>query len=352
MTCMESNMAQRGIGQMSRRRVLGTALLAGAAAGSVGIRPGAAIRPVSQETAGSQSVALGVQTAGLPNDPGEITAFNELVGGNAAIALWFSTWAETLIDVPTLDSITATGAVPMLTWEPWTSDAQLEPADYPLRSIADGTFDDYIRQSAQDAAAYGKPFFLRFAEEMNGGWFPWGAGVNGNTPEDYIAAWQHIVSVFRAEGADNAVWVWSPNSEYDGLYPFSDLYPGDEWVDWVGLDGYNWGSQELSGWRTFSDVFYPSYQTVTALTDKPLMIAEMASTELGGDKAEWIRQGLLTDLPTFMPRIRAVVWFNRDKETDWRVESSATSLAAYQEVVGSGLFRGGPTDLIAAFTVQ
>ena len=352
MTRTESTTMQLARFTASRRRVMGTAVLATAALGGLGYRSWASAAPNSQDAAGSMSIALGVQMPGLPNDPGEIDTFNTLVGGKAAIALWFSTWAEPLIDVPTLDSITATGSIPMLTWEPWASDAQIEPALYPLRSIADGAFDDYIRQSAQDAAAYGKPFFLRFAEEMNGGWFPWGVGVNGNTANDYLAAWQHVVTVFREEGADNAVWVWSPNSEYDGLYPFSDLYPGDEWVDWVGLDGYNWGSQEQSGWRTFSDVFYPSYQTATALTDKPVMIAEMASTEMGGDKAEWIRQGMLTDLPTLMPRIQAVVWFNRVKETDWRVESSETSLTAYKEVTGSSLYSGGPSDLIPSFTAE
>ena len=118
----------------------------------------------------------------------------------------------------------------------------------------------------------------------------WGPGVNGNTPEEFVAAWRHVVSVFRAVGATNVLWVWSPNVDCGGQCPFDAFYPGDAWVDWVALDGYNYGPVDDVPWMSMAQIFGPSYDDLTALTTKPLMIAETASTEEGGDKAAWITE--------------------------------------------------------------
>src|SRR5436305_951631 len=163
---------------------------------------------------------------------------------------------------------------------------------------------------------------------MNGDWFSWGIGVNGNTSADYVAVWRHVVDIFRQENATNVRWVWCPNVMDTPQSVFAALYPGDSYVDWVGLDGYNWGTSQpgdrYKQWTKLSDIFGASYDALIALTTKPLMIAETASTELGGDKAAWITQGLLTDLPARFPAVRAVIWFDENKETDWRVNSSAS----------------------------
>ena len=141
--------------------------------------------------------------------------------------------------------------------------------------------------------------------------------------------------IFREEGATNVQCIWSPNVAYSGSTPFGDLYPGDAYVDWVGLDGYNGGRALSQRWLSFSQIFMASYETLAAMGSKPMMITETASTELGGDKAAWIRQGLLNDIPSKFPRVHAVIWFNENKETDWRVNSSPQSLAAYREVAAS-----------------
>ena len=100
---------------------------------------------------------------------------------------------------------------------------------------------------------------LRFAHEMNLLSSDWGPGKEGNTASSYVDAWRHIVTIFRQEGADNVKWVWAPNVDYGGR-PFTQFFPGDEWVDYVALDGYNWGATGGESWETFSQIFASSYR--------------------------------------------------------------------------------------------
>lgn len=265
----------------------------------------------------------------------QLDSFTQLVGGAPKIVMWYSDWTKPLVTASRLDTIRARGAVSQITWEPWNDSQDANQPAYALKNIVAGDFDAYIDQSARDAAAYQQPFQIRFAHEMNGTWTSWGRGVNTNTSSDYVAAWRRVVSIFRARGATNVEWVWTPN--VDPL-PFSDLYPGDDWVDWVGLDGYNWGS--LDRWQSFTDVFSSAYDSLASLTSKRMIIGETGSNESGGDKAGWIRSGFLTEIPDRFPRIQAVIWFNKNQQTDWRIQSSATSLAAYRDVVASPLFGG------------
>ncbi len=201
-----------------------------------------------------------------------------------------------------------------------------------LRSIASGSEDAAITTWAQQAAAYGHPFFLRLNWEMNGGWFSWGTtSSNQNTPADYVAAWRHIHDLFVAAGATNTTWVWCPNVQSSKSVPYSKLYPGDAYVDWTCLDGYNQGSSSTS----FSSLFSDSYKALTTLApSKPVMIGEIGSYEYGsGVKATWISD-MLSELPTSFPQIKALVWFNwRISEggtwKNWEIESSASSQTAF-----------------------
>jgi beta-mannanase len=234
----------------------------------------------------------------------------------------------------------------MITWEPadWTQGTN-QP-QYALREIVDGRYDNHVRGWARDAAAWGEPFYLRFAHEMNGSWYPWSPGVNGNAgAAEYVAAWRRVHKIFEEEGATNVRWVWSPDVRSSPH--LAKLYPGAAYVDWVGLDGYNWGtSQPGHSWQTFSEIFGRSYDKLARMTKKPMMISETASAESGGDKAAWIRQGLLVQVPKRFPRIKAVIWFHRNNEAeayqqaDWRVNSSEAALEAYREVVSSPLYQG------------
>jgi hypothetical protein len=216
----------------------------------------------------------------------------------------------------------------MVSWEPWTY------TEHPisLRGIAAGRYDRYVHKAARAAAAWGHPILLRFAHEMNGNWYPWGRGRGSNTPRIYRKAWRHLVRIFRTEGASNVEWVWTPNVN-NGSYPFGQFYPGDEWVDWVGLDGFNWG--QGGDWRSFTEIFGSSYESLARLSTRPMIIAETASNQSGGDKAAWVSSALRREIPRFS-RIRAVVWFSEwFKGVNARVNSSRAALRAFRKAIAS-----------------
>jgi len=274
-----------------------------------------------------------------------VDRFAARTGAAPGIVMWYQDWAHPGhrdFAAAALDGVAARGAMPLVSWEPFDYAGGADQPTYALRTIVAGAHDPFIRAWARAAAGWGKPFYLRFAHEMNGDWYPWCPGANGNGGgAEYVAAWRHIHDIFREEGATNARWVWSPNVADSNSTPFAEVYPGDAYVDWVALDGFNWGSsQTWSGWLSMATIFGASYEALGALTDKPMMIAEVASTELGGDKAAWIRQGLLADLPTRFPRIRAVIWYDEQVEADWQLASSPAALAAFGEAARSPLYGG------------
>jgi glycosyl hydrolase family 26 len=297
--------------------------------------------------AGAHAVAFGAYTSGAPDYPSLLDAYSAKVGRRPVIVVWYRYWSEQAFVSQQLQAVADRDAVPLVTWEPHRPDR----TGYPLTAIARGDHDAYLRASARDAAAWGRPILVRFAHEMNGKWYPWGLGVDGNTPADYIAAWRHVVGVFREEGATNVRWVWAPNVVDAGTAPFEALYPGDEWVDWVGLDGYNFGAK-FGTWTSFADIFASSYDTITRLSPKPLMITETAANELGGDKAAWIRSGLSCELGTRFPRVRGLVWFDRQYDgVDWRTDSSPGSLAAFRDVINSPIYGLDATALLDGLDV-
>lgn len=216
------------------------------------------------------------------------------------------------------------GRIPLVNWEPF---------DVDFRQIVAGKYDDLITAQADEAKALNTRFFLDFAAEMNEeeGW-------GDHDPALYVAAWRHIHDIFVRRGAANAMWVWCPNNvDTPGQPDAMRYYPGDSYVDWVGADGYNWGtSKEGFDWETFSDVFGPIYRKI-ATTGKPVMIGETASDEVGGDKAAWITQ-IVPTLKSQFPAIKAVVWFDVDKERHWPINSSTKSLSAYQALAKDPYF--------------
>jgi beta-mannanase len=294
------------------------------------------------------SLALGAYIANSTWDPDVVDHYTALVGAKPAIIMWYQDWAHTderSFDVARMNDVASRGVVPMISWEADDYAAGTDQPSYALSTIIQGAYDTYITQWAQAAAAWGKPFLLRPMWEMNGLWYPWSVGVNGNTGAAYIAAWRHIHDLVRLAGASNVNFVWCPSVDLPGTTPIAAFYPGDAYVDWIALDGYNWGtSRPRRTWQTVAQVFGQTYDEITALSDKPLLLAEMASTEQGGNKADWITQGFLYDLPQQFPRIRAVVWFDKDGtdsgESDWRFDSSATALAAFRSVAASVLYQG------------
>ena len=244
-----------------------------------------------------------------------------------------------------MQAIRSHGSIPVLSWGSETIPDGSGPADPSLKSIAAGGYDAYLREFAAAAAAWGHPFFLRFNWEMNGGWFAWGSGVNGNTPRQFIAAWRHVHDVFASAGATNATWVWCPyvegKSERPGLRPF---YPGGKYVDWTCMDGYNWGDNAANPqpWKSFSELFGRTYGRLTKAIapGKPVMVAEFASNSRGGHKGNWISK-MFAQLPSKFPAIRALIWFDSiDRGVDWPLETSRSATRAFAKGISAGEYVG------------
>ena len=246
------------------------------------------------------------------------------------------------LDVSITYDLLKSGFIPMITWEPWRWPQRMEggrrPEDQPdfsLAMILKGKYDDHIRNWARDLKQISGPIFLRPMHEMNGNWYPWCGRVNGNRPEEYIKVWRHIRSIFNETGNDRVMWVWSPYAHSVPDESGNEIwryYPGPKGVDWLALDGYNWGeTQGWSTWQSFEEVFGKGYDRLAQLSaDKPIMLAEVGCAEEGGDKGKWIEEsfGMLGNK---FSRIKALVWFNINKECDWRVESSLKSLKGFRK---------------------
>jgi Glycosyl hydrolase family 26 len=285
----------------------------------------------------SGPVALGVNTADAPSQS-PLAEFTKLAGRQPKIVMWYQNWKEPLFYQSQLEPLTRRGLIPMINWHPQGG----RSTNYSLRAIAEGNFDSYLRASARMAKRWHRPMFIDLAQEMNLPGYAWSEGVNGNTPELYVRAWRHVVDIFRVEGADNVRWVWAPNVDCNGHCPFGRFYPGNSWVDWVGLDGYNQASVDDVQWRSFAQVFGHSYDVLRSLTKKPVMIAETASTEQGGSKSQWILE-MGRSLPKRFPAVRILVWFDRLKETNWTINSSPSSLAAFRAVMRRAPFAERPS---------
>lgn len=300
-------------------------------------RPRPAAPSSAQTSVASADPMFGVFTDGSPYDGNvrSIDALQERLGRRIDIVNWYQQWtpgswiAEMHADV--LGAVTGSGRKPLLTWEPWDPAKGADQPAFRLRRIAQGEFDAYIASWADAIKATGTDVYLRPMHEMNGNWYPWGATIGDNTPELYVKAWRRIADLFDARGATNAKWVWNPIPwGSPGAAPIEAYYPGTGYVDVLALDGYNWGSKrpEYGGWQSFEQIFGNAYRRLTKLGPQPVWIAEVGSAPQGGDKADWVRDMWAT--ARTWDRLEALVWFDQDKEEDWRALPVASAFAQRQ----------------------
>lgn len=262
-----------------------------------------------------------------------------------AALMWFTRFG-TPFPTERVKAVHANGQLAQITWEPWYSQDQ----GVNLQALLRGEYDTYILQYAQDAATADVPLMLRWGHEFNGDWYPWTVSKNGRDPALFARAWRHVVLLFRRAGAHKVQHVWCYNNDSVPGEPWNDpfkAYPGDDVVDWIGIDGYNFGnSQSWSKWKSFDECFGAAYAAARRhAPSKPIVIGEMASSEGGGSKTQWLREMLVT--LRRMPAVRALTWFDIKKETDWLVASSAASSAAAIEVFKDPLWRSDGRALAA-----
>ncbi len=282
--------------------------------------------------------------ANAPWDQRTIDLFESHTGKKLSIIHWGQQWWRNGTyqpmrwSFPYIDAMRTRGSLSLIDWTPW--DTSILPLTnqpkFSLAAIIRGDHDIYIKESALAAKTYSKSYFIRMMHEMNGDWYPWSTGQNGNQSGDFVKAWRHIVDIFKSTGANNVNWVWCPNVSYPGSTPLTELYPGDAYVDWTCLDGYNFGG---SNWRTFEVTYTPTYAELQQLAPtKPIMIGEVGSTEFGGNKADWITE-MFKVLPDKFPNIKAINWFNWSVDGhDWIIESAPSSQEAYRKAMESPIY--------------
>jgi hypothetical protein len=325
----------------------------------VGHPKGYVAPPVTASMTKAQILAsshlFGLYTTQSPFDYGEFNGVQSAVGRNADISGYFQSW-ETDFRPDAVQAAWSRGQIPLLTWESQSQVGSItsDVPEFSLSKIINGSFDDYLHKYAADITATGLPLILRFDHEMNGTWYPWsevrgwdGGSVNGNKRGQFAQMWRHVHDIFAAEGAnDLVVWLWAPNrvnkipSQPDPIA----FYPGDEYVDWVGMSGYYRPGDPAA---TFEDTYGATLPLLRAAgRGKPIFLAEIGATELSGRKAAWI-----TSLFDGLTRpensdIIGVGWFSLTvtsggeagrQTNDWRLNSSPQSIRAAAE----GLARSG-----------
>ena len=294
-------------------------------------------RPVPAVAGAHPSLVLGVTTDALAmnstdpwtvRDLGQVNAFEQAVQAHVGIVMWYADWRHAQPSLAQLRAVAARGSVPEISWEPWDySGSPTHQPRYTLRSIIAGRHDAYIRRWATVLRRFGSPVYLRFAQEMNGGWYPWSEAVNGNRPGQFVAAWRHVHGIFTEMGANNVRWVWSPAAGTAALD--ASLYPGSAYVDVVGVSVFNGGTRlKWGGWRSFARIFNPTARALARVAPgKPIQISEVASAEAGGSKAAWI-SGMFADLRGYS-QVKSLVWYDLRKQADWPVTSDRAAARAF-----------------------
>jgi hypothetical protein len=292
----------------------------------------------------------------------EVDDFEKVINRKVGSVVWFPTWDDEF-PAKACKGLHERGIIPHLTWELFrpsqdpNNARQTGPDGYEgFNDVLAGKYDDYIERFAKDAKAFNQTVLIRFLHEFNGNWYVWSGNKNGREnggPERVVAVWKYVVDRFKQVGADNVKWLWVPHGPSTDLSTeawneVSNYWPGDKYVDWIGLDGYNFHPKDPWGGtrplRHFDDCFRALYDACAVLGDQPMMIAEFGTGEFHSgnfDKAAWITDAF-TKIKTEYPRIKIFTWFNINKELDWRVNSSPEALEAFRKAMDSSYYIGSP----------
>ncbi len=267
---------------------------------------------------------LGVYEPGVPRSYRLVGRFGAAVGHRPNLVLYYSSWGEPF-QLSFAVQAAEHGAATLV---------QMDPGNAAMAAIAAGRYDHYLRTFAAAVRRFGRPVVIGFAREMNGWWYPWG---QGHVPErTWIAAWRHLVTVFRAAGADNVTWQWTINSlgttrggqRSIGLPRW--WWPGAGYVTWVGIDGYYYNR-----FSTFASVFGSTIAAVRRFTNAPILLSEVGVSP--GARPSAALSGLFAGLRA--DHALGLVWFDAPARRDWRLEDAPALLAAFHAQV-SALFGG------------
>jgi mannan endo-1,4-beta-mannosidase len=288
---------------------------------------------------GPSQPAFGFAIEGLPLGS-DVDALERATGIRPRLIMFYLQWPSKpeggIFPGGALRSIEAIGALPIVTWEPMFLDSEGHEYAIAADSIIGGKYDSYLQRFARESRRFGKPYLIRFAHEMNLARYHWGGSAEEFGPgsaEKYRAMFRHVVEVFRAQRANNVRWVFCPNADSVPATLWNQIpsyYPGNDVVDVVGLDGYNWGTTQTraanawdSEWRSFESIFTAPLQELKQVaSEKPVAVFETSSGAEGGNKEEWVLAAL--DAAKSLG-LTALVWFELNKEVDWRLETNVSA---------------------------
>lgn len=283
-------------------------------------------------------VRFGMYTEQSPFNYSEVDLVSREIGKTPDTVGFFLGWDQDYRP----DAVTSAwqrGMLPLLTWESLPnlplSVRTTTDTDYAMSKILGGQFDAYIDRFAHDVKSTGLPIIIRLDQEMNADYYPWSDTAPYNKRGQFVQVWKHVVDRFRAIGADKyVIWLWTPN-RVDNIpqKQIASFYPGDDYVDWVGVDGY-WRNKSVTA--NFAVTYAKTLGLLRALTRKSIFIGEVGASETGGKKVVWINS-FFHDLP-LNPDIIGFSWFSltvaggtgeSTASNDWRINSTDSALAAF-----------------------
>jgi mannan endo-1,4-beta-mannosidase len=258
---------------------------------------------------------IGVYQSGAPQLYSGVTNFTTQTGIKPRLVSYYSGWFEPFKEHFALMAARH-GAVPLV---------QINPDRISLAAIASGHYDSYLRSYAEAVRSYGRPVILGFAHEMNGDWYSW--GYRHSSPAQFVAAWRHIVTLFRHARARNVTWLWTVNVMHSGGGIASPVpwWPGNKYVTWVGMDGYYY----KPSWK-FASLFGPTIAAVRELTHDPILIAETSVSPTANQPAKI--NDLFAGIRLY--GLLGFVWFDSIHNLDWRL-SNPSAIDAFRKGAGA-----------------
>jgi hypothetical protein len=261
---------------------------------------------------------LGVYEKGPPDTYQPVAGFSHAVGRRPNLAGYYGGWGEPF-KTGFARAAREHGAATLLQWD---------PTRIPLSAIIEGHYDGYLRSFAASVGGFGGPVVIGFGHEMNAYWYGW--GYRHTAPAVFVAAWRHIVTVFRQQGAANVTWLWTLQADEKGTGPVRDWWPGASYVTWVGIDGYFYRPGD-----TFLSVFGATIGQVRTFTGQPVLLSEAAAGQVAGQAAKI--PGLFAGMRQY--GTLGLVWFDIAQNDglyhqDWHLESDPAAVAAFRRAAG------------------
>jgi len=295
----------------------------------------------------------------------KIQAFEDLVEKKIAWATFSQNWYNGITyPYTTIHTIHDAGSIPFVRLMPRSTQDEFVPeTQFSLQKIIDGLFDPQLRAWARAAKADNIPLLVDFAIEPNGNWFGWSGIFNGadtkeeygdpnyyDGPERYRDAYRHIIELFDEEEVTHITWFFHPDIHTTPDEPWNQpklYYPGDSYIDWIGISLYGAMSPASETWELFDETLAKNYRTILDIsTEKPFALLEFGVTDQhpDGDKALWIENAFETILAKEYIEFKGVSYWHENWQEEsgdsatLRLDSSPEALEMFKSYIQTPLF--------------